>query len=77
MTELNEKILQEVLSLPSHMRTKLIDKLIQSLNIPIQKEIDDLWAEEAEKRISEIKSGKVEPISGEKVFEEIHDRFKK
>ena len=77
MTELNEKILQEVLSLPSHMRTKLIDKLIQSLNIPIQKEIDDLWAEEAEKRISEIKSGKVEPISGEKVFEEIRDRFKK
>ena len=77
MTELNEKLLQEVLSLPSHLRTKLIDKLIESLNIPIQKEIDELWAEEAEKRISDIDSGKVKSIPGEKVFEEIRSRFGK
>ncbi|NVM37211.1 MAG: addiction module protein [Candidatus Lokiarchaeota archaeon] len=77
MNELNEKLLQEVLSLPSHLRTILIDKLIESLNIPIQKEIDDLWAEEAEKRVSDINSGKVKAISGEKVFEEIQSRFKK
>ena len=77
MTELNEKLLQEVLSLPSHLRTKLIDKLIESLNIPIQKEIDELWAEEAEKRISDINSGKVKSIPGEEVFEEIRSRFKK
>jgi len=77
MTELNEKLLQEVLSLPSHLRTILIDKLIESLNIPIQKEIDELWAEEAEKRISDINSGKVKSIPGEEVFEEIRSRFKK
>ena len=77
MTELNEKLLQEVLSLPSHLRTKLIDKLIESLNIPIQKEIDKLWAIEAEKRVSDINSGKVKSIPGEEVFEEIQSRFKK
>ena len=77
MTELNEKLLQEVLSLPSHLRTILIDKLIESLNIPIQKEIDELWAEEAEKRISDINSGKVKSIPGEEVFDEIRSRFKK
>ena len=75
MNELNEKLLQEILSLPSHLRTILIDKLIESLNVPIQKEIDDLWAEEAEKRISDINSGKVQSISGEKVFEDIRSRF--
>ena len=75
MNELNEKLLQEILSLPSHIRTILIDKLIESLNVPIQKEIDDLWAEEAEKRISDINSGKVQSISGEKVFEDIRRRF--
>ena len=75
MSELNEKLLQEILSLPSHLRTILIDKLIESLNVPIQKEIDDLWAEEAEKRISDINSGKVQSISGEKVFEDIRSRF--
>ena len=77
MTELNEKLLQEALSLPSHLRTKLIDKLIGSLNIPIQKEIDELWTEEAERRISDIDSGKVKSIPGEKVFGEIRSRFGK
>ncbi len=77
MNELNEKSLQDALSLPSNLRTKLVDKLIESLNVPIKKEIDDLWAEEAEKRISDIDSGKVKRISGEKVFKEIQSRFKK
>ena len=77
MAELNEKLLQEALSLPSHLRTILSDKLIESLNIPIQKEIDDLWADEAERRVSDIDSGKLKSISGEKVFEEIRSRFKK
>ena len=75
MTELNEKLLQEALSLPSDLRTVLIDKLIESLNVPIQKKVDELWIKEAEKRISEIKSGKVKSIPGEKVFEEIRNRF--
>lgn len=75
MTELSEKLLQEALSLPADLRSVLIDKLIKSLNVPIQKEIDELWAEEAEKRVSELSSGKVKPLSGEKVFKEIRKCF--
>ncbi len=77
MTELNEKLLDEIFSLPSDLRVKLIDKIIKSLNLPIQKEIDQVWAEEAEKRVSEIDSGKVKPISGEDVFKEIRRQFEK
>ncbi|MBN1803130.1 MAG: addiction module protein [Candidatus Lokiarchaeota archaeon] len=77
MNELNDKLLQDALSLPSHLRTILIDKLIESLNVPINEEIDELWAKEAEKRVAEINSGKVKAISGEEVFKEIQSRFKK
>jgi putative addiction module component (TIGR02574 family) len=70
-------LLDEILSLPSDLRLKLIDKLLKSLNLPIEKEIDELWAEEAERRVSEIDSGKVKPISGEDVFKEIRNRFEK
>lgn len=70
-------MLDEILSLPSDLRLKLIDKLLKSLNLPIEKEIDELWAEEAERRVSEINSGKVKPISGEDVFKEIRNRFEK
>lgn len=77
MDELNDKLIQDVLSLPSHLRTVLIDKLIRSLNVPIQKEIDEIWALEAEKRVSDVNSGKVKSVSGKQVFKEIRSRFEK
>ena len=63
-------------SLPLDLKTQLIDRLLNSLN-PSQKEIDELWAKEAERRIEEIKGGKVKPIPGEKVFKEIKERLSK
>ena len=77
MAELNEKILDEILSLPSNLRAKLVDRLIKSLNLPIQKEIDKLWTQETEKRVSEINSGEVKLISGEDVFNDIRKRIEK
>ena len=77
MTELNEKLLDEIFSLPSDLRVKLIDKILKSLNLPIQKEINEIWAKEAEKRVSEIESGKVKPVSGDDVFKEIRNRLEK
>jgi putative addiction module component (TIGR02574 family) len=63
-------------SLPLDLKTQLIDRLLKSLS-PSQKEIDELWAKEAEKRVEEIKSGKVKSIPGEEVFKEIRDRLSK
>ncbi len=76
MTNLDEKMVDEALSLPSNMRAILIEKLIESLNLPKREDIDKLWAEEAEKRIADVDSGRVKPISGEQVFKEIHERLK-
>ena len=63
-------------SLPIDVRIRLIDKLLKSLN-PTSKEIDELWAAEAERRVEEIRSGKVEPLAGEEVFKEIRERLLK
>jgi len=76
MTSLDEKMVDEALSLPSNIRAILIEKLIESLNLPKREEIDKLWAEEAEKRIADVDSGRVKPISGEQVFKEIHECLK-
>lgn len=48
-----------------------LKKSINSLDSPTREEIDQLWAEEAERRIKQIKSGEVEPIPGEEIFKEI------
>ena len=63
-------------SLPIDIKTQLIDKLLNSLH-PSQKEIDELWAKEAERRVAEIQEGKVESVPGEKVFDEIRKRLSK
>ena len=68
-----DELFAEAVSLPLDIRTQLVDKLLQSLH-PIKKEIDALWTEEAEKRVKEIRSGKVATIQGEEVFEKIRKR---
>lgn len=63
-------------SLPIDVKTQLIDKLIKSLN-PSQRATDELWEKESEKRVKEIKTGKVKSIPGEEVFNEIKERLVK
>ncbi|MBI5746459.1 MAG: addiction module protein [Nitrospirae bacterium] len=68
-----QELFDEAVSLPVEIRTQLVDKLLRSLH-PVQKEIDELWAAEAEKRVEEIKSGKVKTIPGDEVFKKIFGR---
>lgn len=75
MSPVANKVFDEALSLPANTRINLIEKLVSSLNLPIQPEIDHLWAEEAERRIAEVEHGDVNLIPGEKVFEEIHRKY--
>ena len=56
--------------LPIDIKTQLVERILTSLQ-PIQKDIDAFWAEEAEKRINEIKEKKVKLIEAEEVFNEI------
>ncbi len=70
------ELISLVESLPVDIKTKLIEKILNSLH-PSQKEIDELWAKEAEKRVEDIKTGKIETISGKEIFKEIHKKFNK
>ena len=68
-----KELISMVESLPIDIKTQLVEKLLNSLH-PSQEEIDRLWAEEAERRVEEIRTGKVNTIPGEEVFKEIHDK---
>ena len=75
MSELAKKFADEAALLLREDRIGLIEKLLQSLNISSLADIDKLWAEEAEKRISEYDEGNVESFEGWQVFKEIRERF--
>ena len=73
----SSKIVDEVLSLPTDQRLALVDRIMESLNVPTQPEIAALWAEEAERRIEQVDTGQVKPIPGEDVFKETRKRLRK
>jgi putative addiction module component (TIGR02574 family) len=71
-----DELISEAISLPVEIRLELVEKLLESLN-PSHKDIDELWAIEAEKRVAEIDEGKVETVSGEEVFRKLRERLRK
>ena len=62
-----DNILKEALTLSPSEKAQLIDKLISSLD-KADKEIDELWAREAEDRIDAYDKGKLKAVSLEKVL---------
>jgi putative addiction module component (TIGR02574 family) len=75
MPTVADRVVDEVLELPSEVRVSLVNRILTSLNLPTQPEIDRLWAVEAERRISQIDRGEVELIPGEVVFERIRRKY--
>jgi len=72
-----KKVLDEVLQLPADARVNLVEQLLTSLNLPTQPEIDQLWAEEAEKRIAQIDKGEIKLVPGKKVFSNIRKKYRR
>lgn len=60
-------ILKEAIQLEPTEKIKLVDQLITSLDKP-DKDIDKLWAEEAESRLDAYKQGKIKAVSLEEVL---------
>lgn len=71
-----KELIEQAIALPVEERALVVDSLLRSLNPP-QSEIDIQWAAEAKRRLAELRSGKVEAIPGEAVFEGVWERFKR
>ena len=63
-----DNVFKEALTLRPAEKAQLIDKLISTLDKP-DKEIDELWAKEAEDRIDAYDQGMLKAVSLEKVLQ--------
>ena len=77
MITVADKVYDKALSLPANDRIGLVERLLSSLNLPTQPDVDKLWADEAERRVAQIDSGEVELIPGETIFERIRKRYRR
>ncbi|PTL36604.1 addiction module protein [Candidatus Methylomirabilis limnetica] len=64
-----KELLREALKLKPEDRFTLVEGLIRSLDEP-DKKLDDIWAEEAEKRLKAYREGRLEGIPMEEIFKE-------
>ncbi len=64
-----KELLDEAMKLKPEERFSLVEGLIKSLDEP-DKKLDEIWAEEAEKRLKAYRAGKLQGIPMEEVFKD-------
>lgn len=69
MTIEARQILENALALPPVERAAIVESLLSSLDQPDAR-IDDVWAEEAERRIAAYEAGQMKAIPAADVFQE-------
>jgi putative addiction module component (TIGR02574 family) len=74
MSSLVEQVESAAMQLPRAERARLAERLIASLDEEAR--VEQAWAVEIERRVAELRSGKVQPVPGEQVFEELSALFR-
>ena len=67
-------LMTEAASLPLEERARLVDSLLQTLN-PADEATTTAWLAVARRRLDDLRSGRVEAVSGEAVFEKVRRRL--
>lgn len=68
MTKPAREVESKALRLSRKERARLAQRLISSLDQAVDADVEKLWLREAERRLGELKSGKVSGIPAEKVI---------
>lgn len=66
----------QALELAPEERARLAERLISSLDPETDPQAEELWLQEAERRLSEIESGSVSAVPGEHVIEKIRSTLR-
>lgn len=72
-----DDITRLALELPDSQRALLLDRLRDSLLSEREQEVQDAWLKVAVRRLEEVRSGAVEPIDADIVFEESRRALRK
>lgn len=65
----------EIRSLNADDKMGLIRALLAELDGPVEADVERAWIEEAQRRHREIVDGTVQPVAGDRVFENLRARL--
>ena len=69
-----QQILLAALALPESARAQIADQLLDSLT-PLDPDIQSAWAEESQRRLDELKSGKVQGLPSDQVMNRLREKY--
>lgn len=67
MSQEANELLQRALTLPDTDRAELAGNLIASLDTSVDEDVEAAWQREAVRRLHEVQSGEIKPVSWEAV----------
>lgn len=70
----NSQLIHDISMLPIEDKLTLVDDLLRTIN-DLPNENIEIWKHEAERRVSDLKSGKHRPIEGQHIFNEIEKKY--
>ena len=71
MAKLARELESQALKLSRRERARLAQRLISSLDQEVDADAERLWLAEAERRLADLKSGKVAAIAAERVIRKV------
>jgi putative addiction module component (TIGR02574 family) len=64
-------------SLSLEEKSQLVRALIVEIDGPPDADVERAWLQEAQRRQREVVEGRVQPVPGDRVFENLHARLKR
>jgi putative addiction module component (TIGR02574 family) len=71
MAKLARELESEAMKLSRRQRARLAQRLLSSLDPEVDADAERLWLAEAERRLADLKSGKVAAIPAERVLKKV------
>jgi putative addiction module component (TIGR02574 family) len=72
-----DQLTADAMKLPLRDRVQLAQRLVSTLDDEVETDTEELWFAEAERRLEELRSGKVQGISAEDSFRNAREALKR
>ena len=72
-----DEIAADAMKLPLRDRVRLAQQLVSSLDEQMETDVEALWAAEAERRLEELRSGKVQGVEAAEAFRKAREALER
>lgn len=72
-----DEIVADAMKLPLRDRVRLAQRLVSSLDDQMEANVEALWEAEAERRIEELRTGRVRGIDATEAFRKAHEALER